>query len=85
MLNPVRLTMEQKAAVGAVLAGRSVFFTGSAGTGKSYLLRHLLSALPPQDTFATATTGIAAAQIGGTTLHAFAGIIAMNLSKYASP
>ncbi|KAG0422261.1 hypothetical protein HPB47_001921 [Ixodes persulcatus] len=73
-LNPIQLTAEQKAVVSAVMAGRNVFFTGSAGTGKSYLLRHLLSSLPPQDTFATATTGVAAAQIGGTTLHAFAGV-----------
>lgn len=73
-LNPVQLTLEQKAVLSAVLAGRSIFFTGGAGTGKSYLLRHILSSLPPQDAFATATTGIAAAHIGGTTLHAFAGV-----------
>lgn len=73
-LNPVQLTLEQKTVLSAVLAGRSVFFTGGAGTGKSYLLRHILSSLPPQDAFATATTGIAAAQIGGTTLHSFAGV-----------
>ncbi|KAL1481983.1 hypothetical protein MTO96_034083 [Rhipicephalus appendiculatus] len=73
-LNPVQLTLEQKTVLSAVLAGRSVFFTGGAGTGKSYLLKHILSSLPPEDAFATATTGIAAAQIGGTTLHSFAGV-----------
>ncbi|KAL3252414.1 hypothetical protein MRX96_017725 [Rhipicephalus microplus] len=73
-LNTVQLTLEQKTVLSAVLAGRSVFFTGGAGTGKSYLLKHILSSLPPQDAFATATTGIAAAQIGGTTLHSFAGV-----------
>ena len=34
-------------------SGRSVFFTGCAGTGKSLLLRHILRALPPAATFAT--------------------------------
>lgn len=57
----------------AVMSGRNVFFTGSAGTGKSFLLKRILSALAPDTTYATASTGIAACQIGGTTLHAFAG------------
>lgn len=68
------LTVEQMAVLNAVKAGKSVFFTGSAGTGKSYLLKRLLSMLPPQSTFVTASTGAAACHVGGTTLHAFAGI-----------
>ncbi len=55
-------------------AGRSVFFTGCAGTGKSLLLRHVLAALPAGATFATASTGLAACALGGTTLNAFAGV-----------
>ena len=65
---------EQMAVLNAVRAGRSVFFTGSAGTGKSYLLKRLITMLPPQSTFITASTGAAACHIGGTTLHAFAGV-----------
>ena len=38
------------------LEGRSVFFTGHAGTGKSLLLKHLVHALPPESTFVTGKT-----------------------------
>ena len=68
------LSTEQTQVLQMVKAGESVFFTGSAGTGKSYLLKRIISSLPPDTTFATASTGAAASLIGGTTLHAFAGI-----------
>ncbi|NXE45329.1 PIF1 helicase, partial [Casuarius casuarius] len=71
---PARLSAEQDAVLGAVLSGKSVFFTGCAGTGKSYLLKRIVGSLPPQSTYATASTGVAACHVGGTTLHAFAGI-----------
>lgn len=65
-----------------VVEGRSVFFTGSAGTGKSFLLRRIISDLKekyreenrPDAVVVTAPTGIAACNIGGVTLHSFAGI-----------
>lgn len=52
---------------------RSVFITGGAGTGKTFLLRAILRELPVESTFVTATTGIAALQLSGSTLHSFAG------------
>ncbi|XP_068409641.1 ATP-dependent DNA helicase PIF1 isoform X3 [Eschrichtius robustus] len=66
------LSREQAAVLRVVLKGQSIFFTGSAGTGKSYLLKRILGSLPPTGTVATASTGVAACHIGGTTLHAFA-------------
>ncbi|XP_077259188.1 pif1 DNA helicase [Temnothorax americanus] len=68
------MTEEQTRILNAVLCGKNVFFTGSAGTGKSFLLRKIISALPPDVTMATASTGVAACHIGGITLHQFAGI-----------
>ncbi|KAI8451146.1 PIF1-like helicase-domain-containing protein [Phakopsora pachyrhizi] len=76
----VTLSPEQQAVLDHVISGKSVFFTGSAGTGKSVLLRHIISALRRQydsktDAVAvTASTGMAACAIGGTTIHCFAGI-----------
>lgn len=68
------LTEEQIKVLNAVLGGKNVFFTGSAGTGKSFLLKKIISALPPDVTMSTASTGVAACHIGGITLHQFAGI-----------
>ncbi|XP_043480686.1 ATP-dependent DNA helicase PIF1 [Leptopilina heterotoma] len=70
----IEMTEEQKNVLDAILAGRNVFFTGSAGTGKSYLLKKIINALPPNVTMPTASTGVAACHIGGITLHQFCGI-----------
>ncbi|XP_070562852.1 ATP-dependent DNA helicase PIF1-like [Ptychodera flava] len=71
---PMRLSQEQCEVLKAVLDGQNVFFTGSAGTGKSFLLKRIIGALPPDATFATASTGVAACHINGITLHQFAGM-----------
>uniref|UniRef100_A0A914VT25 ATP-dependent DNA helicase PIF1 n=1 Tax=Plectus sambesii TaxID=2011161 RepID=A0A914VT25_9BILA len=70
----LQLSAEQKTVVKAVLSGVNVFFTGSAGTGKSLVLRRIVGFLPASTTFITAATGVAACQIGGVTVHSFAGI-----------
>lgn len=68
------LSEEQHRVVQTVLKGESIFFTGGGGTGKSYLLKKLISLLPPSTTGVTASTGIAACHIDGITLHQFLGI-----------
>ncbi|GFN95027.1 ATP-dependent DNA helicase pif1 [Plakobranchus ocellatus] len=74
VVKQIQLTAEQNRVIEMVKQGKSIFFTGSAGTGKSFLLKRIIGALPPNHTFATASTGAAACHIGGTTLHSFAGI-----------
>jgi hypothetical protein len=72
------LTAEQRHVFALVDRCENVFFTGSAGTGKSLLLtvliQHLRERWGDDAVAVTASTGAAAVNIGGTTLHAFAGI-----------
>ncbi|OQE07222.1 hypothetical protein PENVUL_c014G03312 [Penicillium vulpinum] len=77
----VFLSDEQRAVLEAVVdRGKSMFFTGSAGTGKSVLMREIIAKLrntyrkEPDRIAVTASTGLAACNIGGVTLHSFAGI-----------
>lgn len=73
-----KLSEEQKYVLDFVLNERkSIFFTGSAGTGKSVLLSELIKFLKRKyrnnSVAVTASTGIAACNIGGCTLHSFIG------------
>lgn len=70
----VTLSRSQRVVMKAVSEGKSVFFTGAAGTGKSFLLSHIIKSAPKAGLFVTASTGLAAVNIRGTTIHAFAGV-----------
>ncbi|XP_041009315.1 ATP-dependent DNA helicase PIF1-like [Juglans microcarpa x Juglans regia] len=74
----IKWTDQQKKIISAVSAGSSVFITGSAGTGKTELVKHIIELLKkchsPSGVFVTASTGVAACAIRGQTLHSFAGI-----------
>ena len=56
----------------ALKAKRNTFLTGSAGSGKTYLASKFAETAP--DAVLTATTGVAALNIGGETIHRFLGI-----------
>ena len=68
--------MEQSKALAILKSGKNVFLTGSAGSGKTYVLNQYISYLKEHDiSFAkTASTGIAATHLNGSTIHSWAGI-----------
>eukprot|EP01041_Mallomonas_annulata_P002550 gene2550-4979_t len=71
-------SQEQIQVINTCLQGKNVFLTGGAGTGKSTLLGSIIRQMQKKygkdKVFVTATTGLAACAIGGTTIHQFAGI-----------
>jgi len=75
--NPAFATLSerQRQVLELVCWGENVFFTGSAGTGKSYLLQLILEVLPKTAaTAATSLTGVTAVSLGGSTLSHWVGI-----------
>ncbi|MFO0882547.1 MAG: PIF1 family DEAD/DEAH box helicase [Candidatus Saccharimonadales bacterium] len=68
--------MTQQEALGIMHGGVSVLLTGAAGTGKTHTLNAFVSfARASGKTVAmTATTGLAATHLNGTTIHAWSGI-----------
>lgn len=77
----MQLSSEQRHVLEMVKRGKNVFFTGSAGTGKSVLLREIIKFCRHAEGHQnwgrlgiTASTGIASVNIGGCTLHSWAGV-----------
>ena len=84
------LTFEQQEAAERAMSGQNLFITGSAGTGKSFLMRYIVQEMRRKyegkskngesgEVVVTAPTGVAAINVGGQTIHSFAGI---GQSKY---
>ena len=65
--------MKQNTALNILKSGKNVFITGSAGTGKTYLLNLYNKYLKERRVYPTivAPTGIAASHLGGQTIHSF--------------
>lgn len=68
--------MTQKEALDILKTGRNVFLTGAAGSGKTFVLREYIKYLQGlgADIGVTASTGIAATHMEGTTIHSWSGI-----------
>jgi ATP-dependent DNA helicase PIF1 len=68
--------MDQALALEIMMAGESVLLTGPAGSGKTYTLGQFikLAKRAGKGVAVTATTGLAASHLGGTTVHAWSGL-----------
>ncbi|MBP9667177.1 AAA family ATPase [Candidatus Saccharibacteria bacterium] len=68
--------MNQQLALEILLSGESVFLTGPAGSGKTYVLNQFIRLAKHEGKHVsiTATTGLAASHLGGTTIHSWCGI-----------
>jgi len=75
MSEPV-LDVFQQLAVLHALDGKSFFLTGKAGTGKSEVIKIIIRKLKEKKrrVVVTSSTGLTANQIGGTTIHQWAGL-----------
>lgn len=83
---PAQLSPEQQNALSLAISGENLFLTGPGGAGKSFLIDRICAELsaprpspsgkpmPGKSVHRTATTGIAALNINGLTIHSWAGI-----------
>jgi len=68
--------MNQSQALDILMCGYSIYLTGPAGSGKTFLLNKYIKYLRKHKVKVaiTASTGIAATHLGGVTIHSWAGI-----------
>ena len=69
------ISPEMQSAITAVSNGKSIFITGRAGTGKSTLLTYLQEEILRDNYVVVAPTGVAAINVGGSTIHKFFGFL----------
>ena len=77
--------MTQEQALKILKAGKNVYLTGPAGSGKTFILNEYVNFLKDRNVSVavTASTGIAATHINGTTIHSWSGMgIKDDLTKY---
>jgi len=68
--------MTQAEALDILKMGHNAFLTGAAGSGKTYVLNQYINYLKENGATVgiTASTGVAATHMGGTTIHAWSGL-----------
>ena len=73
-MSELSLSTDQQKVIELYLQGKNLFISGGAGTGKSFLLNYLKLNFSHHNLEITSSTGISAVNIGGTTIHSWAGI-----------
>jgi ATP-dependent exoDNAse (exonuclease V) alpha subunit len=68
--------MRQRQALSIMMSGANVFLTGAPGAGKTYVLNDFVKRAEAagKRVAVTASTGIAASHLGGTTIHSWSGL-----------
>ena len=76
----MQLTRDQEQVIKLCALGHNVFFTGMGGSGKSTTIHFLKEHFKNEgkNIHTLASTGIASVQLGGSTLHSFAGVGRIN-------
>jgi ATP-dependent DNA helicase PIF1 len=71
LLEEIEMTVDQQTVLSLAMLGKSLYIGGSAGTGKTMLLKAINRELSQKHVRVamTATTGVAAVQLGGCTFH----------------
>ena len=72
----ISLSPQQQKALDAVKEGKNVFISGSAGVGKSFLVKEIVNYFEEEGKrfSKTSSTGMASVAIGGQTIHSVGGI-----------
>jgi len=78
------LDVDREDAIKALETGENIFLTGNAGAGKTYLIKEFAKK-SKRNVALTATTGIAALNLGGETVHRFLGIGITTRPEQADP
>jgi ATP-dependent exoDNAse (exonuclease V) alpha subunit len=74
-----KLSPKQQQAIELFNQGQNLFISGGAGSGKSHLLQFIKRYFSQLSLEITASTGVSAINVGGSTIHSFSGIGLGNL------